>query len=67
VTTGKEDPKSVARRFFNFCLLLLGGIVLLYLALELLAHFWGWLVLLGVVVTAIWALMRIVSARRDRW
>ncbi|MEC5152434.1 hypothetical protein [Cryobacterium sp. GrIS_2_6] len=57
----------MARRFFNFCLLVLGGIVLLDLALELLAQFWGWLVLVGVVVAASWALVYIVRARRDRW
>lgn len=63
----KEDPKSMAQRFFSFCLLVLGGIVLLDLALELLAQFWGWLALIGLVAVLSWALVRIVRARRNRW
>ena len=63
----RDDAKSMAQRFFSFCLLVLGGIVLLALAFELLAKFWGWLVLAGVVAVLSWALVGIVRARRDRW
>lgn len=43
---------STPTRFFRACLLILGGILALWLALELLAQFWGWIVLIGVIVLA---------------
>lgn len=37
-------------RFFRACMLILSGIVALWLALELLAQLWGWIVLISVIV-----------------
>ena len=63
----EPTPKNMAQRFFDLSLLLLGGIIALWGALQLLAQFWGWIVLIAVLVAAIWALVAILRARRDRW
>lgn len=62
-----NEPTTLARRFLSFCVAVLAGIVLLYLAAQLLAEFWGWLLLLAVLVAVIWITTRIVKMRRDRW
>jgi uncharacterized membrane protein YdbT with pleckstrin-like domain len=55
------DPKppTLVQRFFRACLLILGGILALWIALEILAQFWGWILLTGVIVltlcAAVWA------------
>jgi 1,4-dihydroxy-2-naphthoate octaprenyltransferase len=53
-----EPSRSTTQRFFRACLYILGGIVALGLALELLAQFWGWLLLIGVVSFAVAATYR---------
>ena len=63
----EPTPKNMAQRFFDLSLLLLGGIIALWRALQLLAQFWGWIVLIAVLVAAIWTLVAILRARRDRW
>ena len=63
----EPTPKNMAQRFFDLCLLLLGGVLALWGALQLLAQFWGWIVLIAVLVAAIWALVAILRARRNRW
>lgn len=49
-----DSPRALPQRFFRGCLYLLGGIVALWLALELLAQFWGWLLLAAAAALAIW-------------
>ena len=63
----EPTPKNMAQRFFDLSLLLLGGIIALWGALQLLAQFWGWIVLIAVLVAAIWALVAILRARRNWW
>lgn len=63
----ESSPKNLAQRFFDLSLLLLGGVIALWVALQFLAHVWGWLVLIAVLVAAIWALVAILRARRNRW
>ena len=63
----EPTAKNLARRFFDLCLLLLGGIIALWVALQFLAQFWGWIVLIAVLVAAIWALVQVLRARRHRW
>ena len=63
----EPTPRNLAQRFFDLCLLLLGGIIALWVALQFLAQFWGWLVLIVVLVCAIWALVAVLRVRRNRW
>ncbi|GAB2513131.1 hypothetical protein [Paramicrobacterium agarici] len=61
-----SDPKppTILQRFFRACLLILGGILALWLALELLVQFLGWILLIGVVVLVLCAA---VTAYRYWW
>ena len=63
----EKDPTTMGRRFFSFCLLVFGGIVLLQIALALLSQFWGWLLLIAVAIASIWLLVRLLRAHGDRW
>ncbi len=63
----ESSPKKLAQRFFDLCLLVLGGVIALWVALQFLAQVWGWLVLITVLVAALWALVAILRARRNRW
>jgi hypothetical protein len=65
--TPNKEPTTMAKRFMTFCFAVLAGIVLLYLAVQLLAQFWGWLVLLAAIVIAGYIIVRLLRARRDRW
>ena len=62
-----NEPTSMAKRFLTFCLSILAGVVLLYLAVQLLAQFWGWLLLIALIVAAIYAGVVIVRWSRSRW
>ncbi len=65
-STEKDKPVPVLTRIFHACLLILGAVLVLWLALELLAQIWGWLVLLAAIGAAIWALVFIIRWQRDR-
>ena len=63
-----QDPRTpLANRFVGFCFLLLVGVLALWLALELLARIWGWLVLAAVVVTAGFVGYHIFRRRFGGW
>ena len=62
-----NEPTTLAKRFVAFCLSVLVGIVLLYLAVQLLAQFWGWLLLIAGIFGAAWITVRIVQSRRNQW
>lgn len=62
-----DNPTSFAQRFFLSCVLLLGGIIALTLALDFLAKMWGWVLLISLIVAAVWVTVVVVRARRDRW
>ncbi|MBT9605912.1 hypothetical protein [Microbacterium sp.] len=67
---GKKDEKekeTMTQRFFTACLLILGGVIVLVIALEFVSQIWGWLVLAAVITLAIWVAVRAIGARRDRW
>lgn len=53
-----DTPPGIVQRFFRACLLILGGIVCLWLALELLAQVWGWLLLAAGIVLMLCAAVR---------
>ena len=63
----KEEKPTMSQSFFQACGLVLLGIIALWVALELLAQFWGWLVLLAAIGAATWTVIAVVRARRDRW
>lgn len=62
-----NEPTSLARRFLGFCVAVLTGIVLLYLAIQLLSQFWGWLLLLALIALGIYLTITIIRWRRNRW
>jgi uncharacterized membrane protein YdbT with pleckstrin-like domain len=45
-----DSPPPLSTRFLRACLCILGGIAALWLALDLLAQFWGWILLISVLV-----------------
>lgn len=49
-----DAPRSAAERFFRICLLILGGVVALWFALQLLGRFWGWLLLAAGIALMLW-------------
>ncbi|HWH25147.1 MAG TPA: hypothetical protein VNT53_00675 [Pseudolysinimonas sp.] len=61
------ESQSPLRRLGQLVWAVLGSAFALWLAVQLLAQIWGWLLLLLAVVLAGWALVRWLSARRDRW
>jgi len=63
-----EKPETIMQRFFRACLLALAGVVALWIALQLLAQIWGWLLLAAALSGLIWAFVRFIRWRRDgRW
>ena len=63
----QKEPVTMAKRFMMFCLAVLAGVALLYLAVHLLSQFWGWLALLAAIAITSYVVVRILRARRDRW
>ena len=51
----EETPTPTPMRFFRACILILGGVICLWLALQLLAQFWGWILLISVIVLVLCA------------
>lgn len=70
MTTKKQEPKAMKNPIewlFHMALLVLGAVVALTLALQLLAAIWMWVVGAGLVVGGALAWYRIASARRRNW
>lgn len=63
----KKGTTTMGQKLLGFCLAVLLSVILLYLAVELLARFWGWLVLIAAIVLALWIGVTIYRWRRDRW
>ena len=57
----------MAKRFVLGCLYVFMGIALLKLALDLLAHFWFCLVLIGFLATTAAIVSYVVRSRHQRW
>jgi hypothetical protein len=57
----------MSQSFFKACLLIMLGFAALWIAMELLAQFWGWLLLAAGVTGAIWVAVLIIRARQNRW
>ena len=58
------DPVA---RLWNASLLILGSVLALSLAVQVLAAIWGWLVLIGVIVAAVFAASWEFRRRRNDW
>lgn len=63
----KEPQPTMPQTFLRACVLILFGIVAIWLALELLARFWGWLILIGAIIAVIWIGVAYLKWRRNRW
>lgn len=63
----EKEKEPMSRRFLSACLLILGGVIALGIAIELLAHFWGSLLLAAGIATAGWIAFKVIQSRRDRW
>lgn len=61
-----QSPSPLSQRFFRTCLLVLGGVVALSVALDLLARFWGWVALITIVVLILWVGISFYRWWRDR-
>lgn len=61
-----EKPDTLMSRFFRACLLALAGVFALWLAMQLLAQFWGWLLLAAALGGLTWATVWFIRWRRDR-
>lgn len=62
-----KEPVTMRQRILGFCFAIFAGVILLHLAIELLAQFWGWLVLVAVIITAVWFAIVIYRRWRDGW
>jgi membrane protein YdbS with pleckstrin-like domain len=65
--TPDKEPEPLMTRFVHACLLLLVAVVALWLAVQLLARFWGWLLLIALTALLIAASVWIMRWRRNRW
>ena len=63
----EDHAPGIFTRVFHATLLILGSVVAIYLALQLLSEIWGWLLLLAAVGAVGWALLRLRRYRADRW
>ncbi len=62
----EKEPETIMQKFFRACLLGLAGVVALWLAIQLLAQFWGWLLLAAALGGLIWAAVWFIRWQRDR-
>lgn len=51
----EQSPSPLPQRFFRACLLILGGVIALAVALDLLARVWGWIALIMLIILTAWA------------
>lgn len=63
----KKETGTMASKILGFCFAVFAGVLLLHLALELLARFWVWLVVIAVIVAAVWIGVSWYRRRRDGW
>ena len=62
-----KEPSTMGQRILGFCCAVFAGVLLLYLAIELLAQFWGWLALVALIVAIAWIVLVIYRRSRDGW
>ncbi|WP_416442594.1 hypothetical protein AB3K78_09195 [Leucobacter sp. HNU] len=54
-------------KFLKFCLAVLAGVILLYLAVCLLTRFWVWLAVIALVAVTLWIGVAVWRRWRDGW
>lgn len=59
--------KNPVQSLFSACLMLLGSVIVLGLALELLAHIWPWLLGSALIALAIWVAVQWAIAKNRKW
>lgn len=62
-----DKPDDLAHRFFRACLLILGGVIALNLAVDVLRCIWVWLAIAAAGIAVIWAAIRWLRGRTGRW
>jgi hypothetical protein len=62
-----HTPPSLFDRLWQGVALLFGIVIVLWLALQLLAQYWGWLLLIVIVVGLIVASVAWLRSRPNRW
>lgn len=62
-----EKPGGLAGGFFRTCLLLLGGVIALDLAVDVLRCIWLWLAIAGAVGLIVYVLIWWLRRRDNRW
>lgn len=62
-----NDRPPLFTRAFHGALALLAAAAALWMALQLLAQVWGWLLLLALVGGAIFVIVQLRRRCRDRW
>lgn len=65
--SGGDPAKSPLDWFARFCLVALFGTVGLTIAVDLLAHIWVWLCIIGAVAVAIWIAILWWRSRSRPW
>lgn len=63
----EKENQTMSQKFFTACLLILGGVIVLALAIQLLSQIWVWIVLGIVLIATGWVAFRVWMARRNRW
>lgn len=62
-----NDRPPLFTRAFHGALALLAAAAALWMAVQLLAQVWGWLVLVAVGAVAVFVIVQLRRRRRDRW
>lgn len=62
-----EPTRSLAGRFLLFCVFVLGGILAIWLALEVLARIWGWVLLVLLLIGLGYLVFVLIRRLQNRW
>jgi uncharacterized membrane protein YdbT with pleckstrin-like domain len=63
----KEPKPTMSQSFFRACVLILFGVVAIAIAIDFIARFWGWLVVIAVVAAGVYFGLAYRRSRPDRW
>jgi uncharacterized membrane protein YdbT with pleckstrin-like domain len=63
----KEPKPTMSQSFFRACVLILFGVIAIAIAIDFIARFWVWLVIIAVVAAGVYFGLAYRRSRRDRW